>query len=226
MIKLIPDDSLLDQIWDYWESNELTVNDLLDIIPSVNDNKTLSEIWHLISIKALQHTKKYAINSLNNNCDEPWIHDNISFGSGIINLDFNKKIKNSVIPFYTNYLKQYPESIISKQILIESYIDMMLLDKAEIEINSCINKYKENSLFNIYHCRVLFLKGHREEAINKLNCIVSNSNSYKILLMIAETFTQRGMFKHAYEIYKKANISPIQLTSRIIGWHKPWFRAA
>ena len=208
MIKLIPDDSLLDQIWDHWESNELTVNELLSIIPNVSDNKTISEIWHLISVIALQHTKKYAINSLKNNCDEPWIHDNIIFGSGFINFDFNKRVKNSVIPFYTNYLKQFPESLISKRILIESYIDMMLLDKAEIEIKFCRDKFKENSLlFNIYHCRVLYLKGHREEAINKLNCIVSNSNSYKILLMIADTFTQMGMFKHAYEIYEKANIS-------------------
>mgnify|MGYP003681907746 CR=1 FL=1 len=76
MIRLIPDDSLLDQIWDHWESNELTVNALLSIIPSVSDKKTLSEIWHLISVKALQHTKEYAVNSLKSNSDKSWIHDN------------------------------------------------------------------------------------------------------------------------------------------------------
>ena len=207
MIKLIPDDSILDQIWDHWESNELTVNALLDIIPSVSDNRALSEIWHLISIKALQHTKKYAADSLKNNCDKPWIHDNIIFGSGTINLDFIKKAQNSVIPFYTNYLKQFPESIISRRIMIESYIDMMLLDKAEAEINWCRDKFRENTLFDIYHCRVLFLKGLREEAISELNSIVSYSNSYGILLNIAETFTQMGMFKQAYGIYEKANAS-------------------
>lgn len=207
MIKLIPDDSIVDQIWDHWESDDLTVNALLDIIPIVNDKKALSEIWHLVSIKALQHTKEYAVNSLKNDCDEPWIHDNIIFGSGTINLDFSKKAQNSVIPFYISYLKQFPESIISRRILIESYIDMRLLDKADAEIIYCRNKFKKYPLFDIYHCEVLFLKGHREEAITKLNHIASNSNSYKILLMIAGTFTEMGMFKPAYEIYDKANIS-------------------
>ena len=215
MTKLTSDDSLLEQIWDNWDSYELTVNDMLDIIPSVSDNRVLSEIWHLISVKALQHTKKHAADSLKSNCDEPWIHDNIIFGSGTINLDFNKKAQNSVIPFYTNYLEQLPESIISRRILIESYIDMMLLDKAEAEINWCRDKFKENTLFDIYHCRVLFLKGLREKAIRELNSIVSSNNSYIILLSIAETFTQMGMFEQAYGAYEKANASQSTSNRRI-----------
>ena len=208
MIKLIHDNSLLDQIWEYWESNELSIDELLKATQNTNDENTLSEIWHLISLKALSNTKVYAEKALHKNNIDPWIHDNYIFGSGNINLDFNKKCENSPILFYIEYSKKFPKSIIARRILIESYIEYMQIDKAEIEIQGCINKYKENSLlFSVYHCRVLFLKGHSEEAITKLNRMVSNSNSYKILLMIAETFTQMGMFKPAYEIYEKANIS-------------------
>ncbi len=207
MIKLIHDNSLLDQIWEYWESNELSIDELLKATQNTNDEKTLSEIWHLISLKALSNTKVYAEKALQKNNIDPWIHDNYIFGSGNINLDFNKKCKNNPILFYNEYLKIFPKSIIARRILIESYIEYMQIDKAEREIENCIRDFNDNtSIFDIYKCKIIYHKGNSEKACKELDKIAENNKSYYILLNIAETFTQIGFFELAYKAYEKANI--------------------
>ncbi|HET56019.1 MAG TPA: hypothetical protein ENN33_12500 [Ignavibacteria bacterium] len=90
-MKLVYDNTLLEQLWEHWDSQILTIDELLNAVKVIDDNKVKSEIWHLIALKALSNTKSCALKAIEDGNDIPWLHDNIVFGSGTVNLDFNKK---------------------------------------------------------------------------------------------------------------------------------------
>lgn len=216
MIYLKYDDSLIEQIWEHWDSDELTIEELLLATHKTCDEKTLSEIWHLISVKSLLNTRKYSELALNKNTDEPWVHDNYVFGSGNINLDFNKKIDNSPVSFYIDYIRKFPKSIMARRILIESYIDLMMLDKADQEIKKCKIDFTEKSIiFDIYSYQIEYLNGNKEQALIELEKKAESNNAYNILLLIGETLAQIGVFDLAYSIFDNANKSQIEGNRKI-----------
>lgn len=57
----------------------------------------------------------------------------------------------------------------ARRILIESYIDLMMLEEADQEIKKCKIDFTEKSIiFDIYSYKIEYLNGNKEQALNEL----------------------------------------------------------
>lgn len=201
------DKQVLSYLWDNWDSKDVTIEKLIDIQrDGAISSEVKSEIWHLISVRAIELTKQYSVNALQKGKDEPWIHDNIVFGSGQCSLDYRRKNNNWIIQFYMDLYKARPMSIITNRVLLEQLILANKIDQAKEHI-AAIKRIIPDAIefWSIYEAICRWKEGEKQAIAECEEKILTEvKNKYIYYLMIAEHYANNGCYSEALEKYQKA----------------------
>jgi len=202
------DKRILDYLWDNWDSDELTVEKLISFKEKDLSEETLSEIWHLVSLKSMKKTALYAQNALNAGGNQTFIHDNLLFGHGFCN-DFNRRDLNNLVSFYNDHIERMPASVISMRCLIEILLENRRYREAEQRILEAKQMFpNEQDIWEIYSVWIIWSDGKKDQAKLKLEDLSSrNPDDYLIQLLIADFYAKVCEYDLALQKYEKSFIS-------------------
>ena len=202
------DKRILDYLWDNWDSDEVTVEKLISLTEIEISEETLSEIWHLISLKSMKKTAHHAGNAINDGGDQAFIHDNLLFGHGFFN-DFNRCDLNNLVSFYNDHIERMPASVISMRCLIEVLLENRRYREAEQRILEAKQMFpNEQDIWEIYSVWIVWSDGKKDQAKLKLEDLSSrNPDDYLIQLLIADFYARVCEYDLALQKYAKSFIS-------------------
>ncbi len=200
------DREALDYLWENWDSQNLSIGELTAMAKEELSEEILSEIWFLISLKSMAKTALYAQKAIEKGTEESFVHDNLLFGSGSCNTDFNKRDLNVLITYYKNHIARKPDSLISMRCLVEILIENRRYTEA---INTLIEANRafpqKRGMWEIYETWIQWCDGEKEKARARWEHLSNhNLDDYLIQLMIAENYANASEYEPALEKYERA----------------------
>ena len=200
------DREALDYLWENWDSQDLSIDELTAMAKEELSEEILSEIWHLISLKSMTKTALYAQKAIEKDTEESFVHDNLLFGSGSCSADFNKRNLNVLITYYKNHIARKPDSLISMRCLIEILTENRRYTEAKntlIEANRVFPQ--KRGMWEIYDTWIQWCDGEKEKARARWEYLSNhNPDDYLIQLMIAGNYANASEYEPALEKYERA----------------------
>lgn len=200
------DSQILDYLWDNWDSHDLTIEKLISLADEIASEETLSEIWHLVSLKSMKKTVIHAKRAIDGGSEKGFIHDNLLFGYGFCNNDFQKRDLNTLVSYYKSHIECKPGSIISMRCLIEILSENRRYIEAEQRILEARQVFPhEQDLWEIYDVWIIWSEGKKEEAKSRLEYLSNSTpNNYLIQRMIADSYAKASEYNLALVQYERA----------------------
>ena len=200
------DKEVLDYLWDNWDSQDLTIDQLIAFVKEELSADTLSEIWHLVSLKSMENTAFYAKKAIEKGSELSFVHDNLLFGFGFGNHDFKRRDLNALVTYYRNQVESKSNSLISMRCLIE----ILTENRRYIEAINTIIEAKtafpqKREMWEVYETWIQWCDGEKDKARARWEYLSNhNLDDYLIQLMIADNYAKASEYDPALEKYERA----------------------
>lgn len=200
------DERILEYLWDNWDSQDLTIEKLIELVEDAASEEIRSEIWHLISVKSLKKTALHAKQAIEGGSDKSFVHDNLLFGHGLCNGDFNKRDLNSLVSFYNGHIEREPGSVISRRCQIEVLLENRRYREAEQRILEAKKMLPDkHDVWEFYSVWIIWSDGEKDQAISELEKLSSrNPDDYLMQFMIAEFYAEVCEYELALRRFDRA----------------------
>lgn len=209
-------EEIKDLVWSTWYTKEIEYNDfnsikerLSKLYKETNDPECLwllSELYVHKSNSNKRNGMKYALNGLVQDYNNSGLHDNFVVCSNGIMVDFKKRNHNKIIEYYYDFIKVYPDSLISRRILIENLIDNYRLDEAMVEVKETYKIAGDKTyIIEFYEGEILLKRGYQEKAVKFWRKICEkNKDNYLCYFLFAEECANFALYDIAIEYYKRS----------------------
>lgn len=203
-------------LWSTWYTKEIEYNEFNSIKERLSKlyKKTkdaeclwlLSELYIHKSNSNKRDGMRYALNGLVQDYNNSGLHDNFVVCSNGIMVDFKKRNHNKIIEYYYDFIKEHPDSLISRRILIENLIDNYRFDEAIVEVKETYKIAGDKKyIIELYEGEILFKRGYQEKAVEFWKKICErNEDNYLCYFLFAEECANFALYDIAIEYYKRS----------------------